>query len=196
MPVVAMTGLVVAVLSGANVVDVFFVRETLHASAVMYGLTGAVWTGSLMIGSWLVARRRLDDGGYALLMAGALGVTCAAIAVAGLMPQVAWLVPLFMIGGAGNGAANSIGAVLVSRRAPSAVRGRAFGYYGAVASAANIGGFAAGGLLVGRFAPPVLLIASGGLGAAVVAACALPMLRAVRRERVRVADTPAAVTVT
>jgi MFS family permease len=195
MPIVAMVGLVIAVVSGANVVEVFFVRETLHASTTMYGVIGAVWTGSMMIGSWLVARRRAHDAGYALLTAGALGSTSAVVAACGLVPNVGWLAVLYLLGGVGNGVLNSAGAVLLARRAPSAVRGRAFGYYGAVASAANIGGFAAGGLLVARFAPATLLIASGVLGTVVVAACALPMLRAVRRERARAADTPAAVTV-
>jgi MFS family permease len=188
MPIIVMTGLVIAVVSGINVVDVFFVRETLGASTTMYGVIGATWTGALVIGSWLVARRRTDDAGYAVLMAGSLALTCAAIAIVGLVPNVGWMVPLFVAGGIGNGATNSIIGVLMARRAPSAVRGRAFGYLGAVASAANIAGFVAGGLLVGRFEPAALLVASGALGVLTVVACTLPMLRAARRERVRLVN--------
>ncbi|GII26531.1 MFS transporter [Planosporangium mesophilum] len=186
MPLVVMVGLVIAVISSTNVVEVFFVRETLHASTAMYGVVGATWTGALAIGSWLVARRRTDDSGYALLMTVSLIVTSVVIALAGLVPNVWWLMALFVLGGACNGVENSIMAVLVSRRAPAAVRGRAFGYFGAIAHAANIAGFVAGGVLVDRFAPGTLLVASGLLGVAAVAVCVLPMLRAVRRER---ADT-------
>ncbi|HEV7900152.1 MAG TPA: MFS transporter [Planosporangium sp.] len=198
MPTMVMIGLVIAVISTVSVVDVFFVRETLHASTTMYGVVGATWTGAMVIGSWLVARRRADDSGYAVLMSGSLALTCAVVGVAGLVPDVWWLMALFVIGGAANGAENSISAVLVSRRAPAPVRGRAFGYLAATAHAANIGGFAAGGILVGRFAPATILVASGVLGLAVVAACMQPMLRAARRERVRVAAvgpcSPAAAT--
>jgi MFS family permease len=187
LPLVVTAGLVIAVVSAINVVDVFFVRETLGASATMYGVVGGVWTGAMIIGSWLVARRPADDSGYALVMAASLGACCAVIALAGLVPHVGWLIPLFLVGGVGNGAINSTAGVLISRRAPAQVRGRAFGYFSAVASAANIGGFAAGGVLVGQFAPGTLLVGCGARGGAVVAACAPPVLRAARRERARAA---------
>ncbi len=195
LPMVVMVGLVVAVVSLINVVEVFFVRGTLHSSTTMYGILGGLWTGSMMIGSWLVARRRsTDDAGFALLMAVALGVNCAGIAVAGLVPSVGWLVPLWVFGGIGNGVINSIIAVLLSRRAPAEVRGQAFAHLGAVANAANVAGFVAGGALVGPVAPGTLIFGSGLLGVAVVGCCALPMLRAARRERA-MAHPPAPVTV-
>ncbi|NJC68688.1 MFS transporter [Planosporangium thailandense] len=189
-PIVLMVGLVIVVVSGANVVEIFFVRQTLHASTVVYGLVGAVWTGFMVLGSWLVAHLRADDTGYALLTAGALGATSAVVAACGLVPNAGWLAVLYTFGGIGNGALNSTGGVLLSRRAPSAVRGRAFGYYGAVNSAASIGGFAAAGVLVERFTPATLLVASGSLGVLAVAVCLLPALRAVRRERARTAERP------
>jgi MFS family permease len=194
-PMIVMVGLVVAVVSLINVVEVFFVRGTLHSSTTMYGILGGLWTGSMMIGSWLTARRKsTDDAGFALLMAVALAVNCAGIAVAGLVPSVGWLVPLWVFGGIGNGVINSIIAVLLSRRAPAAVRGQAFAHLGAVANAANIAGYVVGGALVGPIAPGTLIFGSGLLGVAVVGCCALPMLRAARRERA-VAHTPAPVTV-
>jgi MFS family permease len=194
-PMIVMVGLVVAVVSLINVVEVFFVRGTLRSSTIMYGVLGGIWTGSMMIGSWLVARfRTTDDAGLALLMAVALGSNCAGIAVAGLVPSVGWLVPLWVFGGVGNGVINSIIAVLLSRRAPAEVRGRAFAHLGAVANAANITGYVIGGALVGPVAPGTLIFGSGLLGVAVVGCCALPMLRAARRERA-VAHTPTPVTV-
>jgi MFS family permease len=192
LPMVAMIGLVVAVVSAVNVVEVFFVRDTLQASTTVYGIVTALWSASMPAGSWLVARRRTDDAGYAALMAGVLALCCAAIGTAGLMPHVAWLVPLFLIGGAANGAINSIVAVLMARRAPAAVRGRAFAYLGAVANAASLAGFAAGGALVGLLSPRVLLVASGAAGVVAAIACLPPMLRAARRDRLRTAAAPAA----
>src|SRR3989440_2341048 len=58
--------IVVAAVSAVNVADVFFVRQTLHASPTAYGLLAAVWTGAMMVGGWLVVRRQLGDGGVAL----------------------------------------------------------------------------------------------------------------------------------
>lgn len=184
LPMIVMVGLVVAVVSLVNVVEVFFVRETLHSSTTMYGVLAATWTGSMMIGSWLVAHRRsTDDAGLSLGMTVALGANCAGIALAGLVPSVGLLVPLWVFGGVGNGVINGIIAVLLSRRAPAEVRGRAFAHLGAVANAANITGYLVGGALVGPVAPGILIFGSGLLGVAVVGCCALPMLRAARRER-------------
>ncbi|MGC9668246.1 MFS transporter [Planosporangium sp. 12N6] len=185
MPMVAMTGLVIGVVSIANVVEVFFVRETLRAPVTVYGVIGAVWTGTMILGSWLIARWRTDDSGYALLTAGALACTSAIIAACGLVPNIGWLVALYALGGVGNGVLNSLGGLLLSRRAPGAARGRAFGYFGAVCNGVNIVGFVAGGVLVDRFAPATLLEVSGALGVVAVVACLPPMLRAARRERIR-----------
>jgi MFS family permease len=90
-----------------------------------------------------------------------------------------------VIGGSGNGAINSLAGVLISRRTPAAVRGRAFARFGAVASAANMTGFLLGGFLVGPFTPRFLLVACGVLGVAVAIVCLLPLLRATHRERAR-----------
>jgi MFS family permease len=191
LPIVVMVGLVVAAISLVNVVEVFFVRETLHASTTMYGVLAAAWTGSMMIGSWLMAKRKgLDDAGFALLMAWMLASNCVVIGVAGLVRDVRWLLPVMVLGGIGNGAINSIIAVLLSRRAPAARRGRAFAHLGAVANAANITGYVLGGLLVGPVAPGTLLLGSGLVGMMMVGACTVPVLRAVRWERRPVATEP------
>lgn len=185
LPVVAMVGLVVAAVSLVNVAEIFFVRDVLHASTTMYGVVMASWTGAMVIGSWLVARRVTDDSGYALLLTGMLAANCAVIGLGGLVPGIGWLLALWVIGGIGNGAINSLAGVLISRRTPAAVRGRAFARFGAVASAANMIGFLLGGVLVGPFTPRFLLVACGVLGVAVSMVCVLPLSRAVRRERAR-----------
>src|SRR5256885_2391435 len=63
--VTIVVAVVVAAVSAVNVAEVFFVRETLHASPTAYGLLAAAWTGSMMIGGWLVVRRQLRHGGVA-----------------------------------------------------------------------------------------------------------------------------------
>ncbi len=53
--VLAVAG-VVAGVAGVNVIEVFFIRETLGASPTAYGLVAAAWTGGMLAGAWILAR--------------------------------------------------------------------------------------------------------------------------------------------
>src|SRR3954447_7548878 len=101
--VTIVVGVVVAAVSAVNVADVFFVRQTLHASPTAYGLLAAVWTGAMMVGGWLVVRRQLGDGGFALALLGSLAGACAAVLAAATVPAVGWMAPLWIVGGLCNG---------------------------------------------------------------------------------------------
>ncbi len=88
-----------------------------------------------------------------------------------------------VLGGLGNGGVNVAAAVLLGRRVPAAVRGRAFALYGAVANGANVAGLLLGGVLL-SVVPVRAAIAGAGLGGLVAtAAFAMPVLRATARER-------------
>lgn len=179
---VVLLGAVIAAISAVNVVEVFFVRSTLHASAAAYGLLGAVWTGSMLIGSWLLARRALDDAGLARAMLGMLAVTCLVIAAAATVPGVAWLVPLWIVGGALNGGENVAASVVAGRRVPADRRGRFFATLGAVSNGANAAGYVLAGILLGLLSPRPLLAGTGLVGLAVVAIFVAPVLVAARRD--------------
>lgn len=62
---VVSTAVVIAAIGGINVIEVFFIRETLGDSATTYGLVSAAWMAGMLPGSWLAVRlaRRLDDDG-------------------------------------------------------------------------------------------------------------------------------------
>ena len=64
-------------------------------------------------------------------------------------------------------------------------RGRAFAVQGAAIQGAGMFGFLAGGLLLEGFAPRPFVAVCGLAGLVVVAAIAVPVTRAVRRERRR-----------
>jgi MFS family permease len=97
------------------------------------------------------------------------------------VPAVGWLVPVSALGGLGNGGVNVAAAVLLGRRVPPAMRGRAFAVFGAVANGANMAGLLLGGALL-TVVPVRAAIAAAGLGGlAATAAFALPVLRAGRR---------------
>ncbi|WP_033339258.1 MFS transporter [Catenuloplanes japonicus] len=184
---VAIAGVVLGV-GAINVVAVFFLRETLHASTTAYGLVEALWAVGLLGGSWLVARlvRRMRDDGalvHGLLLA--LAGTCLAILLMGPAPALLWVVPFYLIGGAFNGALNVLQNVLVARRVPAEAHGRAFAILVGWVQGAGMAGYAMAGLQLELFDPRTLVFALGGAGLAVCALLAIPIVRAVRRDRAK-----------
>jgi MFS family permease len=137
-----------------------------------------------------VARHRPSDPGLAVLLLGSLAVTCLGVALMAAVPAVGWLAPVNVLGGLGNGGVNVSAAVLLARRAPAALRGRAFAMFGAVANAATVVGFVLGGVLLALISARLTIAAAGLGGLLVTAAFTLPVLRATARERGRLDDRP------
>jgi MFS family permease len=142
----------------------------------------SVWVSASVAGGWWVARRRPSDAGLARLLLGSLALTCLGVALMAAVPAVGWLAPVSVLGGAGNGGVNVAAGVLLGRRVPAAMRGRAFAVFGAVASGGTVAGYLLGGALLGVLPVRALIAAAGLGGLAVTAACALPVLRASARE--------------
>ncbi len=182
-PLIALAGAVIALVSAVNVVDVFFVRGELHATATEYGLISASWVAAMMVGAVLLAKFKLADAGTATVLFGALAATCAVVACIALVPNLGWLIPALAIGGALNGCLNTALGVLLGSRIPAVARGRAYARVGAVANGANAAGYLLGGVLLSVLAVrPTLAIAGLG-GLAVAGIFAAPTLRAIARER-------------
>ncbi|WBB73335.1 MFS transporter [Micromonospora sp. WMMD1128] len=183
---------VVGAVGAINVIEVFFIRETLDSSTTVYGLVTGSWTLGIVLGAWLfarVARRLADDG--ALLGAGLvlLGGCCLAVLASAAVPSAWLLVPIWLLGGVGNGGNNVFDQLLLARRVPEVARGRAFAAFGAAVQGAGMGGYLVGGLLLEVADPRSLVAACGVVGLLVVVALAWPVRRAVRAERA--AATPA-----
>jgi MFS family permease len=187
---------VIAAVGAINVVEVFLVRDTLAASEAMYGLLEATWTAGMLAGVWLLARaarRARDDGALMYGLLATLAGICAVLPLAATVPTAAWLLPLWIIGGACNGGPNVFGNVLLARRTPEAVRGRAYATLGATVHGAGMAGYASGGLLVELLPIRPLVAGLGFAGLVVIGALVWPVVRTVRRERAaRAADIVAA----
>jgi predicted MFS family arabinose efflux permease len=170
---------VVAGVSAISVFEIFFVRDTLGASATVYGLVCAAWTVGMLIGSALVTKlpaRRFTGPVVLALMAG----SCVVVLGAATVGSAAWLFPLWVVGGVTNGALNVMAAVILANRVVPEARGRAYGLMNAVAQSGSMLGFLVGGPLIDRFGPRELVAAAGTFGLVAAVSCLRMVRSAVR----------------
>ena len=162
-PLFVLLALFVLIGSMVNVVEVFLVRETLHASTIWYGITGAAFSiGALagaLAGGRLSGASSLARGFVASAVLLALGLVGL-----GLAPSVLWLLPIGFVTGAGNGVLNVTLASLVMGRTRDDERGRVGALLGGVASGTQLAAYAAGGALAAHLGPRTVFVLAGGLG--------------------------------
>jgi MFS family permease len=165
-PLVA--GLTAFVLLGmmTNVVQVFLVRETLHASAAWFGGLEAITMAGLACGV-LACGRITTDAARAWAVAAGAAIMSLALLAFGLAPAVLLLVPFAVLVGAGNGMVNVCAATLVMTRTQEQMRGRVSATLGAVLNAASVASLAAGGALAAVLDPRQVYLLAGGLGGVV-----------------------------
>jgi MFS family permease len=172
-----------------NVVEVFFIRDTLDASTTVFGLVNSARTAGCLIGALVFARlgrgstpgpeppvgdgahhrqHRNDPGrlvqGVLFMLAG----TCAVVLAGAGVWSALLLIPLWLVGGVCNGGLNVFTNVVMARRVPPEARGRAFAVMGSAIQGAGMAGLLLRGVLVDRFDPRLLVAASGAAGLAAV----------------------------
>ncbi len=179
-------GAVIAAVTAVSVVEIFFVRETLHASTVMYGLVGAAWTLGTLLGAWPFSRVRGDDRRLVTIFLFLLaGLSVIVLASAGV-PGAIWLVPFYIVGGGLNAGLNVLAGVSMGRRVPSAIRGRVAGMFTGVANTASVIGYGIGGALLPYFSPRLLMAGAGLLSLLVASAFLVPVVAGALRDKVPV----------
>ena len=172
-----MIGSLAAVIAGVNAINVFelfFIRDTLHASTTVYGIVSASWAAGMLLGSVAFGRfpkRKITVPALLALVAG----SCAPILIGATVGGAGWLIPLWLLGGICNGGINVFVFVIVADRAPSAAHGRAFAVMAAALQTASLLGLMAAGPLVEHFDPRLLVAAAGALGLA-TALAAIPIV--------------------
>lgn len=170
---------VITAASVVNVVLVFFVMGTLGSKPEAYGVIDASWMVGMLAGAWLVGltiRATTQDTGVARRVVYAAAVVCAAILATGSMSSPWWIVPCYLVGGAGNAAINVCSGTLIGRRVPADARGRANTAAAMRVQAGSLVGFVAGGLLLVLFEPRWIVIGCGVVGLA-IAGVVLPLVR-------------------
>jgi hypothetical protein len=118
----------------------------------------------MAIGALLLSKR-VAAGAVA-----AVGLAAAAIQGAALALPTVWLVFGFFlacsfVGGLGHGVKNVMFRSLIHVRVPDRLHGRAFAAYNGIRNGAELGAFAAGGVLVALIGPTGTLAYAGGLSA-------------------------------
>ena len=166
-------------MSAVWVGELFFVEDVLGRGEISYGAMLSIWTAGMALGAMLLARR------VAVAAVAAAGLVAAAAQGAALALPALWLSFAFFLacsfaGGLAHGLKNVMFRSLIHVRVPDDLHGRAFAAYNGIRNTAELGAFAAGGLLVAAIGARGTLAYAGGLSALAGLVGVLALLRMYR----------------
>ncbi len=166
-------------MSAVWVGELFFVEDVLGKGDVSYGAMLSIWTGGMALGALLLSPR---VAAYALATVGLAAATVQGLALAlpALWLSFAFFLACSFAGGVGHGLKNVMFRSLIHLQVPAALHGRAFAAYNGIRNSAELGAFAAGGVLVAAIGARGTLAFAGGLSALAGAAGLLALLRRYR----------------
>ncbi|GHJ50571.1 hypothetical protein Cs7R123_79130 [Catellatospora sp. TT07R-123] len=159
--------LIIGLVSAVNVAEVFFVRETLGASAVLYGVVTSAWTVGMLGGAWLMARLirpTTADGALVRWIFLGLAGICGAVVLCGTVTAAVWIAPCWLAGGLVNGGQNVIAGTLLGRRVPAAARGQAAAAVQSRVQGGGLAGFFVGGVVLDLIDARWVVLGAGALG--------------------------------
>ena len=164
-PLLAGVALVIFLVGMVDVVLVYLVRDTLQAGGVWYGVAEASWMAGMVAGAIGAGRINTESAQVRATIAGA-AVACAGVAGFAVAPAVWILVPISVVGGAGNGYAGVCLSTLLTSRTPDSARGRVSAAAGAVFGAAQGASLLIGGAVAVVLSPRAIYAVGGLLGLA------------------------------
>ena len=187
-PVVVTVTVIMLSVGALNVVEIFFITRTLHASALYYGLVGTSFGVGSVVGS--LAARRLSHAPSALVRTALLNIFVVSVLLGtvGLVERVIYVFPLMALTGLSVGVVNVASSTLFAVRTPEALRGRVFAAIGALFTSAEIGSMVLGGLLLSVVAPRTVYQLAGALSIVTVGIVGPLELRLSRRSSRRLGD--------
>jgi len=163
-------------MSAVWVAELFFVEDVLGRGDVAYGAMLSIWTAGMALGAMLLSRRVAVG---AVAAAGLVAATTqgAALALPALWLSFAFFLACSFMGGLAHGVKNVMFRSLIHVRVPENLHGRAYAAYNGIRNTAELGAFAAGGLLVALIGARGTLAYAGGLSALAGAIGVLALLR-------------------
>ncbi|MGH2983681.1 MAG: MFS transporter [Solirubrobacterales bacterium] len=160
--IVAFTSLLF--MSAVWVGELFFVKDVLDKGDTAYGVFASVWTVGMALGALLVSPR-VAAGAVAATGLAAVAVQGAGLALPALWLSFGFYLACSLMGGLAHGLKNVMFRTLIHVRVPERLHGRAFAAYNGIRNSAELGAFAAGGLLVTAIGARGTLAYAGGLSA-------------------------------
>jgi hypothetical protein len=124
----------------------------------------SIWTVGMALGALLLSPR-VTAGAVAASGIAAVAVQGTALALPAVWLNFAFFLACSFMGGLAHGLKNVMFRSLVHVRVPDRLHGRAFAAYNGIRNSAELGAFAAGGLLVAAIGPRGTLAYAGGLSA-------------------------------
>lgn len=163
-------------MSAIWVAELFFVEDVLGMGDLTYGAMVTFWTVGMALGALLLSPR------FAAAALATVGLAAAALQGLALALPAIWLSVAFYFacsfaGGVAHGLKNVMFRSLIHVRVPDHLHGRAFAAYNGIRNTAELGAFAAGGLLIATAGPRATVLFAGGLSALAGATGLLLMLR-------------------
>ncbi len=171
-PLFGGVALVVFLVGMVDVVLVYLVRDTFRAGAGWYGVAQASWIAGMVAGSLCAGRVGSEVGQVRATIAG-MALACAGLAGFAVAPAVWILVPLSVLGGAGNGYTGSCLSTLLVLRTPASARGRVSAAANGVVGAAQGASLLLGGVVALALSPREIYAVAGLLGLAAAVALAV-----------------------
>ena len=166
-------------MSAVWVAELFFVEDVLDRGDLAYGAMLSIWTAGMALGAMLLSRR-VAAGAVAAAGLVAATVQGAALAAPALWLSFAFFLGCSFVGGVAHGLKNVMFRSLIHVRVPDELHGRAFAAYNGIRNTAELGAFAAGGMLVATIGARGTLAYAGGLSALVGLAGLVALLRMYR----------------
>lgn len=160
-----------------SVGEVFLVVDELGASAIIYGLIGALFAGGSLVSALVLQAIKLkpEQQNIGLLISLVLTVTAfTTLSQAQSLPLAA---VLYFIAGMGNAGINIFAVGQVQRLAKEAVRGRIMAAVQGSVTAFNLASLGLGGILIGIFGVREVFLAGGILGLATLVVLGPVLLR-------------------
>lgn len=151
-------------MSAVWVGEIFFVEDVLGRGEVAYGTMLSIWTIGMAMGAMLISRR-VAAGALAAVGLAAATTQGVALALPALWLSFAFFLACSFLGGLSHGLKNVMFRSLIHSRVPDHLHGRAFAAYNGIRNTAELGSFAAGGVLVATIGARGTLGYAGGLSA-------------------------------
>jgi len=180
-PIVIVTVVTVLALNMIAVAEAILVIKILHGSATTFGIYGAMFGVGNLLGSLATRKLPKGDMNHVKQMFVAVIVLGVSFGAIGWAPSLAWALPLFLVGGIGNGIINVAINTLFATRLPDEIRGRGMAAISTVFTGTTLCSLALGGVVIALVSARTIF-QIGGIATLVGIAILGPLsLRQVRR---------------